>query len=437
MKTLTALDIGTTKISVLMISFEEQNIMKIMGYGTAPARGVKKGVIVDIDQVTECIDEALQKAERMSGVSSKQMVTAVGGPHITSQDSHGVVAVANPKGDIVGSDIERVIDAAKAISIPPTRYVLTVSPRQFVVDGQGEIRNPMGMSGVRLEVDCNIVTASATNLRNIERVLQSLEVTHDGFVFSAASSGYAVTSDNEREMGVLVIDVGGGKTDYAVFIDNALSYAASIPVGARHITSDLAVGLGMPLDTAEELKLFISKAYSLGPHGKAMDLPDISEYLAKGDAADYTAKTVFEGIIALRLEEIFQMIYNDLEEKGYHKLVPAGIVLTGGGARTIGATEIAKHIMRVPVRVGTPFAPGTLLASARMTGVTDDLSHPIFATVAGLLIAHGMEITKEKSGNLMQFMQHSLESVRGTKTSSTGPNRIFEKLKEIITQFLP
>ncbi|MFO0704026.1 MAG: cell division protein FtsA [Patescibacteria group bacterium] len=437
MKTLTAIDIGTTKITILMTAFEDQGKMKIVGHATSNSKGVKKGVIVDIDQIIESIDEALQKAERMAGVSAKNVVTSVGGPHITSQDSHGVVAVANPRGDIVATDIERVIDAAKAISIPATRYVLTVSPRQFVVDGQSEIRNPMGMSGVRLEVDCNIITASSTNLRNMERVLESLELYNEGFVFSAAASAYSTTSEAEREMGVLVVDVGGGKTDYAVFSDNALCYASSIPIGAKHITGDLAVGLGLPLDTAEEMKMYLSNAY-VPTHSskKAVELPDISQYLARGDASDYTAKTVYEGIISVRLEEMFQMITKDLEEHRYNKLIPAGVVLTGGGARTIGIQEIAKSYLHVPVRTGSPFTPGTMLHSTLISGVTTEMQDPSYSTVAGLLIAFGMNLTKNKSTNLMDFMQSSIDSIK-TVTKSNGQSQIFQKIKDIFRQFLP
>lgn len=439
MRTLTALDIGTTKISVFIIAFEEDRKMKVVGHATAPSKGVKKGVIVDIDQVIDSIDEALQKAERMAGVSAKMAVTSVGGPHVISQDSHGVVAVSNPRGDIVAGDIERVIDAAKAISIPQTRYVLTVSPRQFVVDGQGEIRNPMGMSGVRLEVDCNILTASSTNLRNIERVLETLELKHEGFVFSAASSAYAVSTEAEREMGVLVVDIGGGKTDYAVFCDNALSYASSIPVGSRHITNDLAVGLGLPLETAEEMKIFLSNAYVSAPHGKkSLDLPDISSYLAKGDASEYSAKTVYEGVVAVRLEEIFQMILNDLEEHKYHKLIPAGVVLAGGGAKTIGIQEIAKHVMHVPVRLGIPFGQGTMLHSPLITGITSELEDPSYATVSGLLMAFGMNLTKEKNSNILDFMQTSIDSIKSvTYGSAKSKGNLIQKFTDILRQFLP
>ncbi len=438
MKTLSAIDIGTTKITILICAFEDKGKMKLVGHGTSLAKGVKKGVIVDIDQIAESIEEALQKAERMAGVSAKQVVTSVGGPHIMSQDSHGIVAVANPKGDIVASDVERVIDAAKAISIPQTRYILTVSPRQFVVDGQSEIRNPMGMSGVRLEVDCNIITASSTNLRNIERVIESLELAHEGFVFSAASAAYATTSDPERDMGVLVIDIGGGKTDYAVFCDGALCYASSIPIGARHITTDLAVGLGLPLETAEEMKIFISNsAVSLSQPGKkSIELPDISQYLAHGDASDYTAKTVYEGIISVRLEEMFHMIAQDLEEHRYHKLIPAGAILTGGGSKTIGVTEIAKNILHVPVRFGQPFAPGTMLHSTLISGITEEMQDPSYASVSGLLIAHGMDLTKAKGEHIVNFMQSSFDSIK-TVTTGKSQGQLFQKLKDIFRQFLP
>jgi cell division protein FtsA len=435
MKTLTTIDIGTTKIAIVMTQRDENGKVNILGYSSVLSRGIKKGVIVDIDQTIECVDEALQKAERMSGQTAATSVASVGGPHITSQDSHGVVAVANPKGDIVISDIERVIDAAKAISVPQTRIILNVSPRQFVVDGQSEIRNPTGMSGVRLEVDCNIITASATNLRNIERVIDSLDLTHDGFVFSASASAYSTTTDVEREMGVLVMDVGGGKTDYAVFCDNALSYASSIPVGARNITGDLAVGLGLPLDTAEELKIYLSNATRDDNSGK-FELPDIAQYLARGNASDYTAKMVYEGIILVRLEEIFELILRDLEDKRLHKLIPAGVVITGGGAKTIGMRQIAKETMRVPVRIGKPFGPNTLLGNNPSMGVTDEIDDPAYASIFGLVIAHGSNLTKPKSENIMQLMQLSLDSIKTVATTKNS-KMFLGKIKDIFRQFLP
>lgn len=206
-QTLTAVDIGTSKVAVAIAVRDETERLKVLGYGAVESHGVRKGVIVDIDQITDCLDKSLQRAERMAGVSPRDAFVAIGGPHVASQDSHGVVAVADAKGDISESDVERVIDAAKAVSIPSTRHILSVSPRQFVVDGQDEIRNPVSMNGVRLEVDCNIITASSTNLRNVERALEALDLANAGFVFSAAASGHAVLADNEKDLGVLIMDV--------------------------------------------------------------------------------------------------------------------------------------------------------------------------------------------------------------------------------------
>jgi len=437
-QTISALDIGTSKVAAIICSHDESGRLKILGYGVAPSKGVRKGVIVDIDQVTETLDSALQKAERMAGVGAKDVYVAVGGPHIASQDSHGVVAVADPKGDISESDVERVIDAAKAISIPSTRHVLSVSPRQFVVDGQGEIRNPVSMSGVRLEVDCNIITASATNLRNVDRTLESIDVSNAGFVFCAAASGQSVLADTEKDLGVLLLDIGGGKIDYAVYAEGALCYVASVPVGGKHITSDLAVGLGLPLDTAEEMKIYMSNAYKpFSGRAKSVELPDISQYLTLGDATDFTSKTVYEGIIALRIEEMIQMVYTDLEKKGYHKLIPAGCVLTGGAARTIGMQEISKHIFRVPVRLGIPADPSGRYTKFELIGMTDELSHPSYATLIGLLQAGDMLSTGKGGDSLFENLQLNIANpFRGVSTQKTASG-IIGKLKDIIHQFLP
>lgn len=437
-QTLTALDIGTSKVAVAIAVRDDSQRLKILGYGAVESQGVRKGVIVDIDQVTECLDNALQRAERMAGVSPRDAYTAVGGPHIASQDSHGVVAVANPKGDISESDVERVIDAAKAISIPSTRHILSVSPRQFVVDGQDEIRNPVSMSGVRLEVDCNIITASATNLRNVERALESLELSNEGFVFCAAAAGHAVLADNEKDLGVLIIDIGGGKTDYAVYGEGALCYVASVPIGAKHITNDLAVGLGLPLEVAEEMKLAMSSAYTpFSGRAKSVELPDISQYLAMGEASDFTSKTVYEGIIAIRIEEMLQMIYTDLEKKGYHKLIPSGVVLTGGGARTIGIQEITKHLFRVPVRLGRPIDPTGRYAKHSVVGLTEELGEPSYATLVGLLQAGEMMQSGRGGSSVLENLQMNITNPFRGVTSQKGSYSIFERVKDIIHQFLP
>ena len=437
-QTITALDIGTSKVAAAIAVHDESEKLKVLGYGVAESQGVRKGVIVDIDQVTECLDSAIQKAERMAGVGAKDAFVSVGGPHIASQDSHGVVAVANPKGDISEGDVERVIDAAKAISIPSTRHVLSVSPRQFVVDGQGEIRNPVSMSGVRLEVDCNIITASATNLRNVDRVLDTVEIANAGFVFSAAASGHAVLADTEKDLGVLVVDMGGGKTDYAVYGEGALCYVASVPIGAKHITSDLAVGLGLPVEVAEEMKLYMSNSYTpFSGRAKSVELPDITQYLSMGEASDFTSKTVYEGIISIRIEEILQMVYGDLEKKGYHKLIPAGLVLAGGGARTIGVQEIAKHLFRVPVRMGKPADPSGRYTKYPISGLTDELTEPSFASLVGLLQAGDMMTSGKGGSSVLENLQMNITNpFRGT-LSQKGSSTLVDRIKEIIHQFLP
>lgn len=437
-QTLTALDIGTSKVSAVIASNDESGQLRILGHGSAPSKGVRKGVIVDIDQVTECLEVALQKAERMAGAPAKDAYVAVGGPHISSQDSHGVVAIANPKGDITEDDVERVIDAAKAISIPSTRHLLSVSPRQFVVDGQGEIRNPVSMSGVRLEVDCNIITGSATNLRNVERVLDTLEIANAGFVFSASASGHAVLAETEKDLGVLLMDIGGGKIDYAVYGEGALCYVASVPIGGKHITSDLAVGLGLPLDVAEEMKIYMSDSYTpFSGRAKSVELPDISQYLSMGESSDYTSKSVYEAIIAIRIEEMLQMVYADLEKNGYQKLIPAGVVLTGGASKTIGVQEITKHLFRVPVRMGRPSDPSGRYARLAVSGLSDELVDPSYATLVGLLQAGSMMISGRGGSSLFENLQLNITNpFRGISTQQASRSFV-QKLKDVIHQFLP
>lgn len=436
-QTITAVDVGTSKVTAVLALHDDSQKLKIMGYGVAPSKGVRKGVIVDIDQVTGALEEALQKAESMAGTGARETYVSVGGPHISSQDSHGVVAISDPKGEITSNDVERVIDAARAISIPSTRHVLSVSPRQFVVDGQGEIRNPVSMSGVRLEVDCNIITASSTNLRNVERVLESLDLVNAGFVFCAAAAGQAVLAETEKDLGVLLLDVGGGKTDYAVYAEGALSYVASIPIGGTHITNDLAVGLGLPLDTAEEMKRYMSNSYKpFSGRSKSVELPDISHFLSHSEAVDFTAKSVYEGVISIRLEELVQMIYADLAKHGYHKLIPAGVVLVGGASKTIGIQEITKHIFRVPVRLGLPADPTERYTRLTVSGMTDELTDPSFAAVIGLLQAGEVLSAGNEGRSLFDNLQMNISNPF-KKTNFKAGSNILTRIKEIIHQFLP
>jgi cell division protein FtsA len=415
----TAIDIGTSKIAVVIAQQDsKQKETKILGHATVLSRGVKKGIVVDIEQVTQCLEEALGSAEKMAGVAATEVLVSIGGPHISSLNSHGIVAVIDPKNEIVQDDVDRVIEAAKAVSQPVNRQILYVSPKQFTVDGQNEIHSPLGMSGVRLEVDCHIITASATNIRNIDRITESVDVQSQGYIFAGDASAQTVMTSSEKDLGVAVIDIGAGKTDLAVYLEGALHHAASIPVGAKHITNDIAVGLRLPLEVAEEMKLYLSDNVEQADQKGALTLPDISAYLAHGEASDFTAKNVYESIIVARVEEIVQFVQTELEKAGYLKSLPAGLICTGGGARTIGLMQICRAVLPMPVRIGTP--------TSTLVGLSQGLHDPKYATVLGLLNC---------------FTRLNTTSVRTNGSSRLGLSRsagsFAASLKKFFKQFLP
>ena len=258
-KILAAVDIGSSKVATIVgVKSNENQDLRIIGFHSSASKGVKKGLIVDIDEITMAVEESVEKTERMAGHKINQVFISVGGPHISSLNSHGVVAISNPQGEIVEEDVTRAVDAARAISISNTREVIEVMPREYVVDGQAGIKNPIGMTGIRLEVDTHIITASHTNLKNLERCISELGLANNGFIFAGLASAQAVLTDTEKELGVAVVDIGGGKTDICLYIEGALSYSSSIAVGAKHITNDIAVGLRVSLQSAEKIKIHLS-----------------------------------------------------------------------------------------------------------------------------------------------------------------------------------
>jgi len=376
------IDIGSSKIATVVgMSSSDTDELKIIGFNTTTARGVRKGLVVDIKEATDAVEESVEKAERMAGHKINRAFIAVGGPHISSLNSHGIVAVSNPQGEINEEDVERVIEAAKAISLSSTRRIIEVIPRDYIVDGQSGIKNPVGMSGVRLEVETHIITASTTNLKNQERILSDLGIENQGFVFSGLASAEAVLTNTEKELGIVLVDIGGGKIDFSIYVDGALSYSTSIPIGARHISNDIAVGLRVSLDSAEKIKIFLSK--SLGKNTtytsekkktpqlnlKELDLPE--------DLTEVSLKTLVDGIVAPRLEEIFKLIFEEIEKSGFGQQIPSGLVITGGGALTIGMLETGKRVVGLPIRIGFP---------EKVSGLIDEIIDPQFATTVGLLL---------------------------------------------------
>ena len=376
------IDIGSSKIATVVgMSSSETDELKIIGFNTTTARGVRKGLVVDIKEATDAVEESVEKAERMAGHKINRAFIAVGGPHISSLNSHGIVAVSNPQGEINEEDVERVIEAAKAISLSSTRRIIEVIPRDYIVDGQSGIKNPIGMSGVRLEVETHIITASTTNLKNQERILSDLGIENQGFVFSGLASAEAVLTNTEKELGIVLVDIGGGKIDFSIYVDGALSYSTSIPIGARHISNDIAVGLRVSLDSAEKIKIFLSKSVgkntTFSTEKKKTPQINLKELDLPEDLTEVSLKTLVDGIVAPRLEEIFKLIFEEIEKSGFGQQIPSGLVITGGGALTIGMLETGKRVVGLPIRIGFP---------EKVSGLVDEIIDPQYATTVGLLL---------------------------------------------------
>ena len=380
------IDIGSSKIATL-IGRVDEDVINILGVSESASKGVKKGQIVNIEEASDAINTSLDSAERMAGHSIDRVFVSISGVNIESQNSKGVVAVSQPDGEISEYDVERVLEAAGAVSLPSTREIIHVIPKTFTVDGEGGIKDPIGMSGVRLEVDTHIITANSAGVKNVEKILSSeAGVNVQSLVFAGLASSLSVLSDTEKELGVVLADIGAGVTNIAIYADGSLSYTSVIPIGARHITNDLAIGLKISLESAEKIKLYLSKHYTRrvrvpdpeGPRRNRAeeDELDLNELHLPEDIKKVSSKTLVEGIIRPRLNELFTMIALEIKKSGFATQTPAGLVITGGGAKTVGAEDSAKRMLSMTVRTGVP---------QNIAGLIDDVESPTFATAVGLL----------------------------------------------------
>jgi cell division protein FtsA len=424
------IDVGTSKIVTLIGKSGLDDNVNIIGVAEVASRGMRKGQIVDIDEAMSSINVSLESSERMAGVSVSHAFISIGGAHIESQNSRGVVAVSDPDREITDEDVRRVIDAARAISLSSSREIVHVIPRGFVVDGEAGVKDPVGMSGVRLEVDTHIITANSTSVRNLIKAASEVGVDVAGVVFSGFAGALSVLSETEKELGVVFVDIGSGTTDICVFIEGALSYSSVLPIGARHITNDLAIGLRVSLESAEKIKLFLGKKpkqiallpSELEQEEKATeeksDELDLSSLHLPEDLKKVSRKTLIEGIIRPRLNEIFTMVGHEIKKSGFGGQTPAGIVVTGGGAETVFLAESAKRMLSMPVRVGGP---------TEMTGLIDEIGGPAFATAVGLLhFAKKEGVHKPSSSFAMPKLPINLPA-----------NKIFGKVLDLIKSFLP
>lgn len=394
-KVICGIDVGSSKIATLIASVDETGKINLIGVSSTPSRGVRKSQVVDIEEAVGSITESVEAAERMAGYSISQAFVSLGGPQIESINQHAVVAVSEPEGEIKESDIQRVNDAARAIPLPSSREILHVIPRTFTVDGQEGIKDPIGMTGIRLETETHIITGATTAMRNLVKCVSEVGIDVTELVFSGIASSIAVLTDTEKELGVVLVDVGGETTDVVVFIDGSVAYSAVVPIGARHITSDTAVGLRVSLESAEKIKLYLGKQQKTpalagekekdeeslkntsGTKKKEEEMLDVKALGLQEDIQRISRKAVVDGIIRPRLQEIFKFVGKEIKKSGFGTQIPSGLVICGGGAQTIGVLEQAKYVLGFPARVGQ---------IEGLSGLIEEIDSLAFATAAGLIL---------------------------------------------------
>lgn len=378
-KIVAALDIGTSKVATLVGEAGAGDQVNLIGLGEAASLGLRRGMIVDIERTSRSVAEAVAAAERMSGISISSVVVGISGSHIATVNSRGVVAVANPGREITPEDVARVLHAAQVINLPSERHILHVLPRQYIVDGCDGIIDPTGMAGSRLEVEALIVTAATTWVRNLHSCLHKVGLHVDGLVLSPLASAEVVLEPAERELGTILVDIGGGTTEIAIFDRGGLWFTSVLPMGGDYITSDLAVGLRLPLAEAEQLKKRFIPPASANGQVEAIDV-------GTGRHRQQVSQDLLASIIEPRLEELFQFVQGEISRSGYPALLPGGVVLTGGVAALNGISELASQFLQLPVRVGYPSGIG---------GMADMVCHPSYATAVGLLV-HGMRMVSDQ-----------------------------------------
>lgn len=368
------LDIGSAKIKVVVGKFEpETEQLSVIGTGEAPSAGLRRGVIVDLEEAVSSISQALDRAERMTGLSLDHAAVSLNGPHVNTVNSHGVIAVSRADGEITDHDLMRVIDASQALQLPLNKEILHVIPKHFAVDGQGGIKDPVGMSGIRLEVESTIIEISSPYLRNLQKCLKQADVEVDDLVLSALSSARSCLTKRHKEIGSVLIDLGAGTTGVVVYEEGQLLLASVLPIGQAHVTNDIAIGLRTTVDTAEEVKLRYGHA---DPESLRKDTEIKLSEFDHNEEESVSRRHVVE-IVEARVEEIFDNVNKELKKINRDGQLPGGAVLVGGGANLPGVVEYAREKLRLPVVLGDP--------SVSLSSVIDRISDPSHATGVGLV----------------------------------------------------
>lgn len=365
------LDIGTTKIGAIIAEIDG-DLPTIVGVGTSPSEGLRRGVVVNLEKTVRSIQAAIEEAERMAGVEVDEVYAGIAGDHIRSINGRGVVAVAGPHNEITQADIRRVIDAAKAVALPIDREILHILPQEFIVDEQDGIKDPIGMSGVRLEAEVHIVTGAITSAQNIYRSIGRANMRVMDLVLEPLASSYAVLGEDEKELGVIVMDLGGGTTDIAMFYEGCIRHTSVVGLGGKNVTNDLALGLRTPVENAEAIKVqYGCCIHSEKDREETIEVPGVG-----GRPPRRISKAYLVDIIQPRMEEIFNLAYSEIKKSNYVHLMTAGVVLTGGGSMLKGTVELAEEIFDMPVKLGVPNG---------FNGLRDLVRSPMHATGVGLV----------------------------------------------------
>lgn len=376
------LDIGTTKIACIISELDPNGELKIVGVGVSPSDGLRKGVVVNIDKTVRSIQKAVEEAELMAGVDVESVYVGIAGDHIRAINSRGVVAISREDNEITDLDVVRAIDAAKAVSIPMDREILHVIPQEYVVDDQNGIKDPIGMCGVRLETQVHIVTGAVTSAQNIYRSVDKAGLKVIDLVLEPLASCYAVLEKDEKELGVALIDMGGGTTDISIYFDESIRHTAVVGLGGKNVTSDIAIGISTPIERAEEIKKqFGCACSSLVKGNEYLSVPGVG-----GREQREVSRSVLSSIIEPRLEEILSLALREIKRTEYADMLGAGVVLTGGGSLMEGIQELAEKVFEMPVKLGIPYGFG---------GLTEAAKSPVHATGVGLCM-YGLEQMKNR-----------------------------------------
>jgi len=365
------LDIGTSKVVAIVGEINESNQIEVVGIGMHPSRGLKKGVVVNIESTVHSIQKAIEEAELMAGCDIHSVYAGIAGSHIRSLNSHGIVAIQDKEVSL--NDVDRVIDAARAVAIPADQKILHILPQEFLIDSQEGIFDPIGMSGIRMEAKVHMVTGAESAAQNIIKCIQKCGLEVDDIVLEQLASSYAVLTEDEKELGSCLVDIGGGTTDIAVFQGGALQHTAVIPIAGDQVTNDIAVSMRTPTQYAEDIKIKYACALSqLANPDETIEVPSVGDRPPRRLARQTLAE-----IVEPRFEELFSLIRNELRRSGFEESIPAGIVITGGSAKMEGAVELAEEVFHIPVRLGSP---------QNVEGLSDVVRNPIHATGVGLLL---------------------------------------------------